>query len=236
VANVNEERRADHATTPNHPTGGTLPEIETKSVTREQFSTSFDRSFDRVYSYVRRRVDIEPVCERVVKEVLTTNLDLIVHCVDQKHVACRLKAASDRLIATEAVGASACLETLTAAVDRLERAGFRESFRVREDKLFSLDRQRLYDPEELIVREIVRFEGESDPGDSTVLFALRSRDGSMRGTFVAGYGTAADPESATVVSRLKAVHDAETRGLEHPSSASESVLARAGQPTPRLYR
>ena len=36
-----------------------------------------------------------------------------------------------------------------------------------------------------IVDEIVRFEGESDPDDEAVLFALRSRDDKARGTFVA---------------------------------------------------
>lgn len=237
MSNVKADRRPDHPTNPTGRAGGSLPAIESKAITHEEFSTLFDRNFDRVYAYVRKRVGIEPVCERVVKEVLASNLHLIIHCVDQKHVASRLKAVSDRLIETEAaVAENAGLETLTAAVDRLGRAGFQESFQVRERKLYSLDGRRLYEPGELIVGEIVRFEGESDPGDSTVLFALRSRDGSMRGTFVAGYGAAADPESAHVVSRLRAGHDAETRALEHQRAGSASVLERGGDPTPRLFR
>lgn len=116
------------------------------------------------------------------------------------------------------------LETMTAAVERLARAGFDESFQARNGKLFALKGGQLYEPEDLLVREIVRFEGESDPGDSTVLFALRSGDGRIRGTFVAGYGTAADPESAAVVSRLKADHAENTRGREHLGSGSAPVL------------
>ena len=109
---------------------------------------------------------------------------------------------------------------MTAAIERLARAGFDESFKAREGKLFALNEEQLFDPEDLLVREIVRFEGESDPGDSTVLFALRSYDGKVRGTFVAGYGTSADPESAAVVSRLEADHIAETRGRERLSTGS----------------
>lgn len=99
---------------------------------------------------------------------------------------------------------SACLETLTQAIARLERAGFRESFQAREGVLYGLKDDRPYDPADLVVSEVVRFEGESDPGDSTVLFALQNRDESALGTFVAGYGASADADSAAVVSKLEA--------------------------------
>ena len=123
------------------------------------------------------------------------------------------------------------LETMTAAIERLARAGFDESFQARAGKLFALKGAQIYDPEDLLVREIVRFEGESDPGDSTVLFAIRSFDGSICGTFVAGYGAAADPESAAVVSRLGADHSAETRGREHLRSGRAPVLESRSNPT-----
>jgi hypothetical protein len=64
------------------------------------------------------------------------------------------------------------------------------------------------------VREIVRFEGESDPGDSAVLFALCSRDGVTHGTFVAGYGATTDAETAAVMARLDASHSENSRAFE----------------------
>jgi hypothetical protein len=96
------------------------------------------------------------------------------------------------------------LETLTEAVARCVRAGFGDSFQARRGALFALTGGRLLAPEELCVREIVRFEGESDPGDAALLFALCSRDGATRGTFVAGYGATADAETASAIERLDA--------------------------------
>lgn len=111
---------------------------------------------------------------------------------------------ADSAIDPEPESSSGCLETMTEAIGRLERAGYRESFQARGGMLYGLKGERSYAPEELVVQEIVRFEGESDPGDSTMLFALRSRDESILGTFVTGYGTSADAESAAVVAKLEA--------------------------------
>jgi hypothetical protein len=94
------------------------------------------------------------------------------------------------------------MEPLRCALARLERAGFRGAFRADRDGLLALETGRVHAPEDLIVDEIVRFEGESDPDDEAVLFALRSRDDRVRGTFVAAYGPGADPVSAGLIRRL----------------------------------
>lgn len=116
--------------------------------------------------------------------------------------------------------ASVALETLSAAMDRLSRAGFRESLKARAGRLVACNSGRAYAPEDLVVREIVRFEGESDPADSAVLFALRSHDGRMFGTFVASYGPAAEPETCSVVRGLEARHSPMTRSREHSPRAT----------------
>jgi len=68
-----------------------------------EFSSRFDRQFDRVYSYVSRRLALEPVCQRVVSEVLVTHLHLLVYEEDEDRIARQLKITTDRLI--EAVSA-----------------------------------------------------------------------------------------------------------------------------------
>ena len=85
---------------------------------------------------------------------------------------------------------------------RLERAGFHDSFRPEGGRLWALAAERFFAPETLVVEAVVRFEGESDPDDQAILFALRSPTGDVRGTFAAGYGPLADPASAEVVRRL----------------------------------
>jgi len=94
------------------------------------------------------------------------------------------------------------METLSEAIDRLRCADYRDSFRPEAQGLRALAARRLYAPEELVVDEVVRFEGPTDPGDEAILFALRSRDGAMRGTYTAGYGSSVDPINADLVRRL----------------------------------
>jgi hypothetical protein len=77
------------------------PVARAAPVTREEFSASFDRCFDRVYAYVVRRVSDRASCQRIVAEVLAANLDLLAERRDEKHELSRLKAASDRLIGLE---------------------------------------------------------------------------------------------------------------------------------------
>jgi len=109
---------------------------------------------------------------------------------------------------------SAQLETLQEAIDRLEHSGFPDSFQAVRGGMRALEAKQVVACEHLIVEEIVRFEGESDPGDSAVLFALRSRDGKIAGTFVAGYGPATDPEAARAMQALEAAHAERTRAPE----------------------
>ena len=94
------------------------------------------------------------------------------------------------------------METLSEAIDRLRAAGYRDSFRGEAGGIRALAARRLYAPEDLAIDETVRFEGPTDPGDEAILFAVRSRDGAVRGTFVSGYGIGVDPTSAELVRRL----------------------------------
>jgi hypothetical protein len=99
------------------------------------------------------------------------------------------------------------MEPMREAIARLERAGFRDQFRARRDGFVEVESGRVHEPESLIVDEIVRFEGESDPADEAVLYALRSRDDQVRGTFLTTYGPIADPIGAKLIRRLDTRHE-----------------------------
>ena len=101
----------------------------------------------------------------------------------------------------EANDSTARMETLHAALARLARAGYGEELRARPDG-FRDERGRVHPPETLVVDEIARFEGESDPADEAVLFALSTSDGSVRGAFVAMFGPSSDPVGAELIKRL----------------------------------
>jgi hypothetical protein len=94
------------------------------------------------------------------------------------------------------------METLSEAIARLDRAGYRDSFRALPDGLLATSAGRLFAPEDLRIDETVRFEGVSDPEDEAVVFAIRSQDGGVRGTFVTSFGTHTDPRDGEMMRRL----------------------------------
>jgi len=94
------------------------------------------------------------------------------------------------------------METMGEAISRLERRGFLQAFRATQGGDLQVDNNRPLAPESLVVEEMVRFEGESDPSDEAVLFALSSADGRVQGTFAASFGTPIDAASAEAIQRL----------------------------------
>ena len=54
----------------------------------------------------------------------------------------------------------------------------------------------------LVHASILRFEGQSDPGDMSILFALRTPSGA-RGTYSAPFGSDTPPEDADVIARMQ---------------------------------
>jgi len=59
--------------------------------------------------------------------------------------------------------------------------------------------------EDVTVDEAYRFEGTSDPGDESILFAISMPCG-HRGTLPAAYGKDTDPDVADVLTRLRLHH------------------------------
>jgi hypothetical protein len=96
------------------------------------------------------------------------------------------------------------METLSEAMQRLELAGYQRCFRAHRDGLLEAtgDPPVRVRPEDMVVDEMVRFEGQSNPGDEAVLFALRSYDGSSKGTFVSNFGPGTEPADVAAIHRL----------------------------------
>jgi hypothetical protein len=94
------------------------------------------------------------------------------------------------------------METLSEAIDRLRGRGFTRDFSaVPGGRLRCGECGAEFDPAELQIDEIVRFEGESDPGDESILFALSGPCGHA-GLYSTAYGSDVTPEDAAVVAAL----------------------------------
>ena len=95
------------------------------------------------------------------------------------------------------------MDGLAQATDRLTAAGYREGFRAAAGGLAVVRTGRVYAPEALQVDEVVRFEGPTDPADEAVVFALRSPEDGVKGTWVVAYGPVVDGLDAKMVRRLR---------------------------------
>ena len=79
------------------------------------------------------------------------------------------------------------LEPLAEIAKRLRREGFPENFELTGDAVVNTDTRVTHRPEDVTICSIHREEGDSNPDDESVLFAVRAPDGSA-GIIVTGYG------------------------------------------------
>jgi hypothetical protein len=94
------------------------------------------------------------------------------------------------------------METLSEAITRLRERGFRHDFSAAPGgRLRCGECEAEIDPSSVKIEEIVRFEGISDPGDESILFALSGPCG-HEGLYSAPYGPDATPEDVAVVAAL----------------------------------
>ena len=95
------------------------------------------------------------------------------------------------------------METLSEAMNRLRADGYTESFRVEKGKLVASEADRAFEPDEVKVDEIQRFEGDSNPSDMAILFAIRVPETDIRGVWSSSYGARMSPGSTKVARELE---------------------------------
>jgi hypothetical protein len=78
---------------------------------------------------------------------------------------------------------------------KLEEQGYKDQFRVEKKTLQSLtDSKKKYKPKDVHAVNFYRFEGITDPGDMSILYAIETTDGN-KGTLVDAYGHYADDDT-----------------------------------------
>lgn len=95
------------------------------------------------------------------------------------------------------------METLSQAITRLQDDGYGGNWIAHPGgQLRCSQCGRRFDATEVRIDHMVRFEGESDPGDESVLFALTGTCGDQ-GLYSAAYGPDATIEDTEVIGRLQ---------------------------------
>lgn len=92
--------------------------------------------------------------------------------------------------------------TLTDTLNTLSKEGYVLDFNLKSDcvECKSLNLQ-LY-PADFIIDKFFRFEGASNPDDSSIVYAISSKDG-LKGTLIDAYGVYADSLTTEMINKLK---------------------------------
>lgn len=97
------------------------------------------------------------------------------------------------------------MKTLVSCLNSLVRNGFEEHFKVTEKGLHALNHDRYYEASHVKVLNFYRFEGDSDPADNSILYAIETKDG-LRGTLVDAYGPYADTRVTHFMTEVEKFH------------------------------
>jgi hypothetical protein len=102
------------------------------------------------------------------------------------------EAANDRL--TNMTDLEKCLS-------KLEAEGYTDQYRVEKGKLHDLTNDKKYKPKDVKAVNFYRFEGNSNPDDMSILYAIETCDG-RRGTLIDAYGFYSDDETGVFMNQI----------------------------------
>jgi hypothetical protein len=91
-------------------------------------------------------------------------------------------------------------DTVSDAVSGLKKRGYTMDFNLSENCLVCHEDK--FDVNDFEIVEFYRFEGDSDPADEAVVYAIESNRG-QKGVLVSGYGPSSEGMSADMAKKLR---------------------------------
>lgn len=93
------------------------------------------------------------------------------------------------------------MQTVLEIIERLREKNYCDDFEIKEERIVSRDSGKDYSPDELVIERIYRYEGDSNPDDNAIVYAITAKDGG-KGVLVDSYGTYADVKLAKVIGAI----------------------------------
>ena len=90
-------------------------------------------------------------------------------------------------------------DTVTAAVNGLKQRGYTKDFNLEENCIACHEDK--YHPEDFEIVEVYRYEGNSDPADEAVVYAIEGKNG-QKGVLVSGFGPTSETMSLEMAKKL----------------------------------
>ena len=94
------------------------------------------------------------------------------------------------------------MTTMTSTTNRLLAEGYTENFVIKEVGLQAPSTEKLYNPNEVKINSFYRFEGESDPADSAIVYAIETNDG-IKGILIDSYGAGASQRISKFITEVE---------------------------------
>jgi hypothetical protein len=94
------------------------------------------------------------------------------------------------------------MKTLSECINSLQEEGFKENFLVKDTGLYAPESKKIYSPEETTIVSFYRFEGNSDPADNSILYAIETND-KVKGLLTDSYGPAANSLIAEFIKKVE---------------------------------
>lgn len=95
-------------------------------------------------------------------------------------------------------------QTVSEAMNELAKRGYTTDFSILVEKecLVCNQTAKQLDPDEFEIDEIYRFEGNTDPGDEMIVYAISSVKNTIKGIVINAYGMYSDSSVSKIVSKL----------------------------------
>ncbi|TDQ73538.1 phosphoribosylpyrophosphate synthetase [Sphingobacterium yanglingense] len=95
-------------------------------------------------------------------------------------------------------------DTLSEAVNDLQKRGYTYDFLIPEEQecIYCTQNSLELSPDEFSIEEIYRFEGMTDPGDESIVFAIASKKHNIKGLVINSFGAEFGYRSSKLVEDL----------------------------------
>lgn len=93
--------------------------------------------------------------------------------------------------------------TLSETINDLRKQGYTEDFNLRENCLECRNGQFKLFTDDFMIDKYYRFEGESNPSDAAILYAISSDRKKLKGVLVNAYGIYSDPLTDEMTRKLQ---------------------------------
>jgi hypothetical protein len=93
-------------------------------------------------------------------------------------------------------------DTLAEAINALRYQGYTEDFNLQQNCITCRNGEFSLSPEEFHIDKVFRFEGDTNPDDESILYAISSSKHDLKGVLVNAYGIYSEPLMDEMVKKL----------------------------------